>query len=452
GRVEDEAGAAVEAARVTLRRKLRESGAVEQPDGDPRGDRRQSAVVASDGRFVFASLEPGRFTVEAQAVGFHAPEQAEVDLEPGATFTVPAIVLQRQSIIRGTVHRADGTAAEGLEVSVASRGHVDVVDYKGHFELPGLAPGAYTLSVGKWTLGHPFLQADVTLADSETRALDLVIPRLPVVRGRVTAGGVGLAGCNVQAMQQKSDPPSRQYAVNASCDDDGAFVLQLEQEGQFLVTASTSTGGCSAPVPVTAAWGLDLPLDFELGAASIAGHVVDAADGTSPPGMEVQLLREGEPATDWVATDEAGRFFIHPLAAGSYVLQSRSEACPLTPLASELRLLDGQALQGVVVPVSKGAVIDGTVLDVHGQPDGSWVYFVSLADPNKATRCGAADGRFHFEGLAPGAGRLVVAGAGYADELLDEHAAASIKAMEEASLDIVLEPGEHRQVTLQKVR
>ena len=460
GRIEDEAGAPVENARVTLRRAAPD----DDDDDDERRDRGEHPLdthSAADGGFRFERLERGPVSLVVRCAGFQDPEPLELELAPGELLSAPPIVLRRACAITGTLTRADGTPAAGLQVSALrpepSRGSSSVgafatVDHVGAFALTGLTPGTYTVSVGERRVPRPYLELTITLAEGTSQELALVLPAPTVVRGRVTSGGRPLPDGQVRAREQRQEPGLRALSASQECDEDGGFVLTLAIEGRYRVQAERPGGGYSQAVEVDAVQGQELLLDFELGAASIAGALVDADEGTPVPGAEVHLLRDGAPASAWIPADDAGAFRIDPLLPGTYVLQARSDAYPLTTREDALTLAAGEARSPVVLPMTKGAGIEGVVLDTNGEPDGAWLFLVTPGDPPTIADLGAPDGHFHFEGLPAGRHRVVASRPGYDYAILHPEPGIDIRSLEDAALDVELAPGEHRQVTLQKLR
>jgi RNA polymerase sigma factor (sigma-70 family) len=446
GRVEDAAGAPIARAAVSLQ----PVGASDDPDDESEPvqlDGEQEVATGADGAFRFDGLGSGPLTLRVRAAGFASAEPTTIDVAAGAQ-TLPPVILQRACGITGTLRRADGTPAAGLQVAlvVETVHHGAKVDRSGGFALLDLEPGPYLLSIAERLGGRPLLELEVTLEPTETRVIDLVLPRPPVLRGRVTSGGVPVAAARVRATEQPRDESYGAVEASQPCDADGGYVLPLAHEGRYRLRAERPGGGASAPLELDVVWGLERSLDFELGTASLAGRVVDAADGSAPPGVTVRLLRDGEPATDWIATSDAGAFDIPALFAGAYEIRARSGTHP--EIGQPVQLDEGQHLQDVLVPIARGAVIDGEVIDSRGEPEGAWVFLVTPGDSAKVTRHGAPKGLFRIEGLPAGRYRVVVADGNYADDLLDPAQAANARASEKASADIELAAGEQRKLTL----
>jgi hypothetical protein len=117
------------------------------------------------------------------------------------------------------------------------------------------------------------------------------------------------------------------------------------------------------------------------GTAIIAGVVVvDGPDRRPLPRASV-TLRGGDITTSRLAiTDDEGRFAFADLPAGRFTLSvikptyvsatygARSQDAPGTPIA----VTDGSRTTDLVVPIARGAVITGRILDEHGGPATSY--------------------------------------------------------------------------------
>jgi RNA polymerase sigma factor (sigma-70 family) len=473
GRIEDEKGTPLARAVVTLKGCPR----VSQPaEGD--ADKRDAAPVANelvrhvsaDGSFHFVALPSGCFVLSATAPGYEDATSPPLDMQAGATLDLPSLVLAKSCAIEGTVRRADGSPAAGAWVTAGTlaadgrsvSGDYVTADLHGHFSFLGRRSGPVTVSVADELRSAPLVHAGLVLAEHETRTVDFVLPRRPVLRGRVTSGGRPVRDAYVVVTEQSPDAGRLPASATVECGDDGRYMMEWKQQGGIEVRAGRPGGGNADAVDVDATWGLDLTLNFELGSASIAGRVEDARDAAVPEGMQVRLLRSGAPASDWVSADATGGFLIESVPAGIHDIQARSAAYPLATPVKGLSVEPGQRLQGVLIPVSRGAVVNGEVLDVQGRPDTCWVYVVKpvSAEPGDADlptlvpfdEVVASGGHFRVEGLAAGHYRFVVARPGYGDDLQDASSAEQARANEMASLEVDLEPGEIRAIRLQKVR
>jgi hypothetical protein len=352
----------------------------------------------------------------------------------------------------------DGRPATGLRVVLfwsettdraGMSGHNDraefaSVDRSGAYEFPELPAGPAALVVGEFPANTEYLRMDLAVEDGQSRTLDLVLPPLPVLRGRVTSGGLPLADARVRATRSQAEGEPHDEEQQA-CAADGTFALTLKQQGHYRVRAELPGGGASQAVDLDFAWGLELAQDFILGTGSIAGRIVDPRGAPVPEGAELRLLREGQPVLDWSAAP-GGDFDLRALLSGALVLQARSKTCPATSL--ELQLQDGQRLQGLELRLASGAVVDGEVLDARGERCGAWVYLVTPGEPPEVRQIGAPKGSFLIEALAAGHYRLVVASGSYADDLRDPQTADEARSSEKASVEIDLAAGERRPVTL----
>lgn len=121
----------------------------------------------------------------------------------------------------------------------------------------------------------------------------------------------------------------------------------------------------------------DRPVTDPIGKGSIAGVVVE--DGTNRPVRRARVsARTPEMRNEVVAySDDQGRFMLPRLTAGPYTITvtkpaylagfhggTRPGRGPGTPVP----LKDGQNVTGLTVPIARGGVISGVVMDQFGQP------------------------------------------------------------------------------------
>ena len=112
------------------------------------------------------------------------------------------------------------------------------------------------------------------------------------------------------------------------------------------------------------------------GTAAINGRVVDAQTGNALPRARVRLPGPGNRPP--VLTDETGAFKITDVPAGNVSLfvdrsgymTSRFPEIGKTMRSTQrsLMIADHQVMDGVTVPMYRGGVIAGRVVDAHGEP------------------------------------------------------------------------------------
>jgi hypothetical protein len=459
GRVVSDSGEPIDGVTVRLR-PLTKDGQDDVWRDHPDAVARKECKTVADGRFRFDRVSEGKFKLHTSCVGYRAPEPMPLEIALGDRVELPPLVLSRATEVRGIVRDADGKPAGGLQVYVGwsppggsgRNACLAETDHTGAFALLDVPAGNHVVKVGEDLGSEPLAEEPIEVAEGASLVVDFMLPRFAVVHGVVTSAGRGVSGAEVHAECEESKPNRRQAKWSTKSDTDGGYVVTIKHPGPYRIWAEKPGGGRSSPISAQVSWGLDYPRDFDLGGASIAGHLVDAADGTVPVGARMRLLRDGQPASAWIEIGDAGSFVIDPLPAGRYVVQTEGGPYPLATSPTELQLDEGQKLEGVVITVAKGAVIDAIVLDVHGQPDAAWVFLVTPGDPTKAESHGAPKGKARIEGLLPGHYRLVVAGPSYEYFVSEPALGRDPRSLEEASAEVTLEAGEHREVTLQKVR
>jgi protocatechuate 3,4-dioxygenase beta subunit len=114
-----------------------------------------------------------------------------------------------------------------------------------------------------------------------------------------------------------------------------------------------------------------------LGTNALNGRVVDGVTGAPVPRARVRIVGGGGPRPS-VVTDASGGFAFARLPAGSYTLAVEKvgylpasfpeRGRGLRSVARPLILQDRQALQSIAVPLYRGGVITGRVVDASGEP------------------------------------------------------------------------------------
>ncbi|MCP3962088.1 MAG: carboxypeptidase regulatory-like domain-containing protein [bacterium] len=286
---------------VVLEATLTVAGRVSDPDGTPVADANvvldpdeQTHVgthvrtTATEGRFRFADVEPGRHRLEVTAQGFLlASAEAEVAAtshgrEPGEVSITLEPAETRDLVL--TVRDAEGRPVAGAEVDFHLQ-DIELSQYYASLSTVGEGTGVldrvpvggpYSLEVHH--LEHPrWWRADLRVRpDQATIRVDLdPAPwKLVAVRGRVIGpGGEPVPGAEIGLVPPRSTLP--EYGARA--DAAGRFELRRVKEGGYRLTA-VSPGWAMTALPLVVDAGLE-PVELVLDpGATLSGEIVGLRD------------------------------------------------------------------------------------------------------------------------------------------------------------------------------
>lgn len=220
-----------------------------------------------DASFAFAleDCDPGRYRLrlEAPAAGANrVGKWYSLSLDPGKNVDGVTLVLdQAATAVHGVVRDDRGIPVEGASVGV--RGRESTTDRDGRYTIHGLDDGEDILVEAR-AEGHAPATQQATYEGVEL-TIDLVLPRMGGVRGRVRAQG-GAPGSVQVLVCQRTDLGVRPHQV--ACGADGVYELEGLPPGTYYIKAGP---------------GAD-PFDSS-GAPTVEvrpGEVVDAPDVTLP--------------------------------------------------------------------------------------------------------------------------------------------------------------------------
>jgi protocatechuate 3,4-dioxygenase beta subunit len=387
----------------------------------PRHDPGTFVLSGRDGGFELAAAPYPRYRVLAAREGFRTGTAA-VEAPPGGPAPAPlAIVLERRRAVVGRVLGARDRPVEGAEVKLVAAGSLPAGEEAaaatgadGRFRIAG-APGArFTVEVSKPGYA-PLAWRDLPAPPGEG-AIDLGV--LDLVPGAAVEGTVSdpqgrpIAGARVWLLAAPgSSRRTRDRGAGAEpaarADAEGGFRLADLRPGEPVGLRIDADGYLAAEVPAveppTAA-----PLAVVLEpAARVSGRVVDAG-GAPIAGAEVRLgPREAAAGTAGVpraagarelaaAAGADGRFEIAGVAAGPIRVEAYAPGfSPSAPLAVDIA--PGRDLDGLLLVLDRGAVLDGYITDHRGDAVPGAV--VAAGRP----RAEADDaGHYRLEGVAPG--------------------------------------------------
>jgi protocatechuate 3,4-dioxygenase beta subunit len=357
-----------------------------------------TAVTDDRGRFTFAALPAGRYTIRTTKAGWVAtmygakrPLRAGVPIALADGETVEIVArLPRGAVITGTVLDENGqpsvnTAVRAMrftmhdgERRLLTFGASGTTDDRGMYRIYGLPAGEYIVG---------------TAARSTSPAPAASLVRLTsehdVAHARTAAAGV-------------PPPPPRRVA----------FTSTFFPGTPFAAQAARLTLGAGEERE-----GIDFALRL-VATARVEGSVF-SPDGVIPPGTQVTLLASGDTSfpdvpldglrTSFTAAD--GTFAFSGVSPGEYTLLARSPSP--NRWASTTVLVDGEQVSGLSLALQSGLTLSGRVSfagDGAGRaPDMRSIRValrpvqregtVSIAPPEAAPD---AEGRFSLDGIMPG--------------------------------------------------
>jgi len=253
------------------------------------------AVATTDtaGAYRISGILAGTYDVTPSRPGYQFdPPTISVTVGPDAE----AVDFQTAYTISGRV--VDGTNGLG-GVTVSADSHSALSDAAGNYTIPGVPGGTYFVFTASsdYTFSPP---REITLGPSATNVNFAVESRLYTFSGRVTEGGVGLAGVRIFGTRTTDSSGTFSFTVAG-----GTYVLSPSKSGYGF-----SPKSITVTLPPTAA-------DLNFIAGPQLSSIVPLADGTVrifvvAPAGQVNRVEASTNLVDWggIFTNSGGFQFV----------------------------------------------------------------------------------------------------------------------------------------------
>lgn len=342
GRIVTEAGEACDLGSLNARDRANDRGGWQEADPD--------GLVRMEG------LLPGEYAIELSCRGFVSAEKYEPVKIVDASVTGVKWVVEAGGTIRGVVVDDAGKPVPDLRLSAGPKSDPGKprarqtsawggeTDEAGVFELGGLLPGTYEVSVNNWSANRavPDKPTEVTLTAGKDAEVKITLPATAELRGRVRDSN----GKPVKKATVSLSGGTQWTSVNAA--DDGSFVIEHAPPGEYRVIARQGWDLIRTPgtrdddpqgVKVSLAAGAKEKI--ELVVEDLSGTITGTVQAEGGPVGDalVEATRESESAaaasgggardTRWLhwyktpeMTDQDGKFTLTGLAPGKYTLRA----------------------------------------------------------------------------------------------------------------------------------
>ncbi|HSB37109.1 MAG TPA: carboxypeptidase regulatory-like domain-containing protein, partial [Thermoanaerobaculia bacterium] len=443
GRVTDEKGQPVAAARVRIMREMGIRrlllGAASNPAAVLGG---QGAQTAADGTFRLRGLEPERnLSLEATKTGYAAARKPGVSLKAGDAIKDVALVVRHGLEARGKVVDAQGQPVAGAEIraihreegamggarvqmrlmGVAQDKPDAVTGGDGAYALKGLEEGQYALTVAR--VG--FARKSVPSVDVKGTGENVWLP-VTLTAGASIAGvvrdstGAPVPGAQVFGIDVGGSGGRPQ---NATSDADGSFRLDgFVAERAILVNVSAQ-GYATLQKSVTPP-AADLAIVLKT-AGAVRGRVEDS--DTKKPVTDFSISRSGprggggiqiaigRGGGDQTFQSDDGTFELTDVPPGKWTIRGAAAGYGSAD-ASGVEVGEGETKEGVVLSLKKGGGLSGRVIDPRGSavanasvtwhtaetgggPMGAAMARMMGSGGGGGSTTSDADGHFQFDGL-----------------------------------------------------
>lgn len=386
------------------------------------------------GEFAIDRVAAGRYEIQATAVG-HSRATKVIEIPSGPI----ELELKPAGVIEGFVVHADGSPAQGAEVSALGGEQVPPIADTGpaggfSLEVP---PGTYRVTARLGDLAGSE-QTPIAVAPGQTvRDVRVTLDAGVVLEGRVVARSDGRPIADAQV----AISPFREAGDlgRAVSDVEGRFRVEGLAPGSYDVVVWADGYGEAMQRAVTALAGQTVTLELELAASGILeGRVTDArgrpiSGAHIRAGFAAALARPPMEAR----TDADGHFRIAPIDAGRTQVMARAE--DTAPWKAQIvEILEGEATRADF-ELDAPAVLTGTVRTQDGRRPDVPVK-VRLVPQH------AGEGSFaETEAGSDGAFRLEVIAARYRVYAMRAEA----RAWPSRPVAIELQPGETRELDLE---
>lgn len=429
GLVLDPGGRGIEGARIEAERD-------DGWGGDTTSDRAEE-----NGRFEFA-LAPGKYKIKASMSKHAASEPTAIEISPGGHRSNLVLRLRLAGRITGVVDPSLGTVA-GRHLY---GNHLDPQesDSQGRFEFDELAPGTYEIFVfpeivEEKLVRNSSLGVRVELEEGQTR--HVVLGGAPVdpirVFGRVSEADKPFAGAQLVFRSEEA-------AYRTENDSNGGYELVVDGAGHYTVMIGTDRGDLLYyEVEVPRGVG-SFERDFQVPTGRLTGRLLGPDGEPVERGIVTLIGQDGSGQA--VRSDYEGQFSFLRLRAGIYTLQGQGAQSSFGlatgyghALLGDLKVDEGQGIEGLEVHLPRAATIEGIVLTQDGLPVGDAEIHVLDASGRSLilrpqTRTDHA-GRYTCRGVGPGTFRVLAS----KSERVGDWREVTVPEGETVSVDLVLD-------------
>lgn len=354
-----------------------------------------TAETDANGNYVLPDLQPGLFILTFSKTGYtFSPPQISVELG-GENSSGNNVTATRNTYkITGTVSSASAPLA-GVTIA-DNQGHTAQTAEDGRYELTGLLPGTYILTLSKTGYAFTPTQRTVALGEADLAGQNFTAARLTYsISGIVRQSGSGLAGVTI------SDGAGHATQTAAN----GSYTLAGLYPGPHTLTPARS-GYVFTPTH----------LSVSLGEGNISGQDFSANPLLSISGIVTNTL--GNPVAEVTISDDAGhtaltgvdgRYTINGLLPGRHTITLSRANWTFSPTQLEFTLLNTNLTNLNFSGSQNSYSLSGRVKDSSGNGIGGveveiWSQYLVKT---------AADGSYQYSGLPNGGGDVWVSKPGW---------------------------------------
>jgi hypothetical protein len=392
-----------------------------------------STITDINGSYNITGLQSGSYAIRVEPLSPNLMlTSTSVFINAGQT-SILDFTLQTVGSIAGNITDADGIPIPNVSLYLSGYETARYrTDDTGHYVIPRLQAGTYTVNVDASETIFTDASATVSVVLGQTTTLDFILPVFPggQIGGTVTdANGNGVYNAYVSV----SGPSWSSDYTDAT----GYYFIPRLLAGNYTVTASPPYGVNLVPSSTMAevVQGETTIVDFVLQVGGmIAGRVTDETEATVP---DAYIYAYG-PSYGYGYADEEGYYTIFGLPSGTYIVEAYPPyGVNLVPSSTTAEVIQGETTT-VDLVLQVGGMIAGRVTDEVGEGV-SWAYVYAYA-PGYGYGYADEDGYYTIFGLPSGT-YVVEAYPPYGVNLVPSSTTAEVIQGEATIIDFVLQAG-----------
>jgi hypothetical protein len=349
-----------------------------------------TAAAGADGKFSFANLANGSYTVTPTLSGYAFAPTSQAATVNDADVSVPAFVATANPAPTHSISGAVSGLGAGVTVGLSPGGASTITNASGGYTFAGLADGSYTVT--PMFPGYTFAPVSVLAV---VNGADVSVPAFvatPNPAPTYSISGTASAGATLNL--------SGQAIANTTAGLDGTYTFTGLANGNYTVTP-TLAGFTFTPTSYAAAVAdanVSVPAFVATPNPAPTYSISGAVSGEVLPGVTISLSPGGATTT----TDASGNYILSGLVNGGYTVTPSLAGKTFTPTSASATV-SGTNVTGVnfvevvpmattgkmIFPGTRGAIANweeaiytqnlatNTVTDLWG----GWQHFVTGYQP-----------------------------------------------------------------------